>query len=93
MPPRSTRIQPTEGCNHLCDSAYDRVDLTLVLLPAISWLEAAWTLAPNDVPVEVAAKVVPLPLQCLVSRHLNGYERYAAWWVKSNRMLRTVLHC
>jgi hypothetical protein len=39
-----------------------RVDLTLILLPAIGWLEAAWTLAANDVPLEVAARVLALPL-------------------------------
>jgi hypothetical protein len=40
-----------------------RVDLTLLLLPAIGWLEAAWTLAANDVPLEVAARVLALPLE------------------------------
>jgi hypothetical protein len=39
------------------------VDLTLMLLPAIGWEEAAWTLAANDVPLEVAARVLALPLQ------------------------------
>lgn len=40
-----------------------RVDLTLILLPAIGWWEAAWTLAVNDVPLEVAARVLALPLE------------------------------
>jgi hypothetical protein len=40
-----------------------RVDLTLLLLPAIGWLEAACTLAANDVPVDVAARVLALPLE------------------------------
>jgi hypothetical protein len=40
-----------------------RVDLTLILLPAIGWLEVAWTLAANDVPLEVAARVLALPLE------------------------------
>lgn len=35
-----------------------RVGLTLILLPAIGWREAAWTLAANDVPLEVAARVL-----------------------------------
>ena len=40
-----------------------RVDLTLILLPVIGWLEAASTLAANDVPLEVAARVLALPLE------------------------------
>lgn len=40
-----------------------RVDLTLMLLPAIGMLEAAWTLAANEVPLEVAARVLALPLE------------------------------
>ena len=40
-----------------------RVDLTLMLLPAIGWKEAALTLAANDVPLEVAARVLALPLE------------------------------
>lgn len=38
-----------------------RVDLTLMLIPLISRWEAAWTLAANDVPLEVAARVLALP--------------------------------
>lgn len=38
-----------------------RVDLTLILLPTIGWLEAAWMLAANNVPLEVAARVLALP--------------------------------
>jgi hypothetical protein len=40
-----------------------RVDLTLLLLPAIGQWEAAWTLATNNVPLEVAARVLALPLE------------------------------
>jgi hypothetical protein len=40
-----------------------RVDLTLMLLPAIGWWEAAWTLAANGVPLEVAARVLALPME------------------------------
>lgn len=40
-----------------------RVDLTLMLLPAITWWEASWALAANDVPLEVAARVLALPLE------------------------------
>lgn len=40
-----------------------RVDLTLLLLPVIGRWEAAWTLAANDVPLEVAARVLALPLE------------------------------
>jgi hypothetical protein len=40
-----------------------RVDLTLILLPLIGRWEAAWTLAANDVPLEVAARVMALPLE------------------------------
>jgi hypothetical protein len=40
-----------------------RVDLTLMLLPAIGWWEAAWTLAANNVPLEVAARVLALPME------------------------------
>jgi hypothetical protein len=38
-----------------------RVDLTLILLPLISRWEAAWTLAANGVPLEVAARVLAEP--------------------------------
>jgi hypothetical protein len=40
-----------------------RVDLTLMLLPAIGWWEAAETLAMNDVPLEVATRVLALPME------------------------------
>lgn len=40
-----------------------RVDLTLMLLPLIGRWEAACTLAVNDVPLEVAARVLALPLE------------------------------
>jgi hypothetical protein len=38
-----------------------RVDLALILLPAITWLEASYMLAVSGVPVEVAARVLVLP--------------------------------
>jgi hypothetical protein len=38
-----------------------RVDLTLILLPAITWLDASVMLALSGVPVEVAARVLALP--------------------------------
>lgn len=38
-----------------------RVDATLILLPLIGWLEASHTLAENEVPAEVAARVLTLP--------------------------------
>lgn len=38
-----------------------RVDLTLLLLPAITWLEASRMLALSGVPVEVAARVLARP--------------------------------
>jgi hypothetical protein len=38
-----------------------RVDLTLILLPLIGRWEAAWTLAENHVPLEVAARVLAEP--------------------------------
>jgi hypothetical protein len=38
-----------------------RVDLTLILLPLIGRWEAAWTLAINQVPLEVAARVLAEP--------------------------------
>lgn len=40
-----------------------RVDLTLILLPLIGQWEAAWTLAANEVPLDVAARVLALPLE------------------------------
>lgn len=40
-----------------------RVDLTLLLLPAITWLEASCMLAVSGVPAEVAARVLALPLE------------------------------
>jgi len=39
-----------------------RVELTLILLPTIGWLQAASTLAANNVPLEVAARVLALPM-------------------------------
>ncbi|MDK6077951.1 hypothetical protein [Massilia varians] len=38
-----------------------RVDLALILLPAISWLEASCMLATSGVPAEVAARVLAEP--------------------------------
>lgn len=38
-----------------------RVDLALILLPTITWLEAACMLALSGVPAEVAARVLALP--------------------------------
>jgi hypothetical protein len=38
-----------------------RVDLVLILLPIITWWDAAWSLAENDVPLEVASRVLALP--------------------------------
>jgi hypothetical protein len=38
-----------------------RVDLALLLLPVISWLEASCMLAVSGVPAEVAARVLVLP--------------------------------
>ncbi|MFK3738015.1 hypothetical protein [Massilia sp. TN1-12] len=38
-----------------------RVDLTLILLPLIGRWETAWALAANDVPLEVAARVLAEP--------------------------------
>lgn len=40
-----------------------RVDLILTLLPTIGWVQAAWTLGENNVPLEVAARVLALPLK------------------------------
>lgn len=40
-----------------------RVDLTLILLPEIGWLAASCTLAASEVPLEVAARVLSLPLR------------------------------
>jgi len=38
------------------------VDATLILLPLIGWLEASVTLATNDVPLDVAARALALPM-------------------------------
>jgi hypothetical protein len=38
-----------------------RVDLALILLPAITWQEASCMLAASGVPAEVAARVLTLP--------------------------------
>jgi hypothetical protein len=40
-----------------------RVDLVLILLPVVGWLQAACSLAASDVPLEVAARVLALPEQ------------------------------
>lgn len=40
-----------------------RVDLALILLPAITWLEASCMLADSGVPADVAARVMALPLE------------------------------
>lgn len=39
-----------------------RVDATIILLPLIGWMEATRTLAANSVPVEVAARVMTMPM-------------------------------
>jgi len=38
-----------------------RIDLALILLPAITWQEAACMLTENQVPPEVAARVLTQP--------------------------------
>lgn len=38
-----------------------QVDLALILLPEITWLEASFMLAVSGVPAEVAARVLVLP--------------------------------
>jgi len=38
-----------------------RIDYALILLPAITWLEASCMLARSGVPVDVAARVLALP--------------------------------
>lgn len=38
-----------------------RVDLAVLLLPSITWLEASCMLAVSGVPAEVAARVLALP--------------------------------
>lgn len=40
-----------------------RVDLALILMPAITWQEASVMLAVSGVPAEVAARVMALPLE------------------------------
>ena len=40
-----------------------RVDLALVLLPAVTWLDASVMLAASGVPADVAARVMALPLE------------------------------
>jgi hypothetical protein len=39
------------------------VDLSLILLPAITWIEASCMLAVSGVPAEIAARVIALPLE------------------------------
>jgi hypothetical protein len=48
----------TPRTDHLTAS---RVDLALILLPEITWLEAACMLALSEVPAEVAARVLAVP--------------------------------
>lgn len=38
-----------------------RVDLTLILLPTITWLEASCMVALSGVPAEVAARALAVP--------------------------------
>lgn len=40
-----------------------RVDAALLLLPAITWLEASIMMAASGVPADVAARVLTLPLE------------------------------
>lgn len=40
-----------------------RVDLALILLPEVTWMEASVMLALSEVPEEVAARVMALPLE------------------------------
>jgi hypothetical protein len=39
-----------------------RVDLALILLPVVGWLKTSVILATSGVPVEVAARVLILPM-------------------------------
>jgi hypothetical protein len=39
-----------------------RVDLALILLPLVGWLKTSVMLAVNGVPIEVAARVLVLPM-------------------------------
>jgi hypothetical protein len=52
-----------------------RVDLILTLLPMITKLEAACALAESGVPLEVAARVMALPLKRLVMLQITLAER------------------
>jgi hypothetical protein len=54
--------------------AASRVDLVLILLPVVSWLEATCALAANGVPAEVAARVMALPLERRPYDHLPGAD-------------------
>lgn len=47
----------------LDDVTAGRVDAALLLLPAITWLEAAVMMAASGVPTDVAARVLALPLE------------------------------
>jgi hypothetical protein len=40
-----------------------RVDLALLLLPTVGWLQTACTLAASGVPEEVAARVLAMPAE------------------------------
>jgi hypothetical protein len=39
-----------------------RVDLALILLPLVGWLKTSVMLAANGVPIEVAVRVLVLPM-------------------------------
>jgi len=49
-----------------------RVDAALLLLPAITWLEATVMMAASGVPAEVAARVLALPLERRPIQCLEG---------------------
>jgi hypothetical protein len=38
-----------------------RVDLALILLPLVGWLQTSLTLAASGVPIEVAVRIMVLP--------------------------------
>jgi len=56
----------------------NRVDLALILLPDITWLEASCMLALSGVPAEVAARVLALPgaRRTPVEPGTPGHPRY-----------------
>jgi hypothetical protein len=52
-----------------------KVDMTLILLPAIGRWETSWMLAASGVPLEVASRVMAVPVERRRAGNCGGFVR------------------